>query len=574
MLKHVELQKKLILAFMLIVLLSCVAGITGIVFLNAADATYSFALEHYGFSQGEMGKFTTKFQEQRATILYLFQTTDPKQSSDLQQKLSKILDTIDSSEEQVLTQLKYMGDTASADYLLAKMNAYVKARTEVLDKLAQGDVEQALSLFRANCAPLATEIINKMDELMEKRTADGNNASLRLSAQSRMFSSIMVCVMATAAAVSILFAVYIARSISKPINQCAKRLKLLAEGDLKSPIPIITSRDETGTLGDATKTIVSVLQGIIDDETFLLGAMAAGDFNVESSAKHCYIGDFAPLLHSIQKIIAAMNHVLNQISQTSEQVSVGSNQVSSGAQALSQGATEQASSVEELAAAIAEISEQVNNNAGNAAIASEKSGNAGKEITQSNQKMKELIEAMDKIAMSSQKIGKVIETIDDIAFQTNILALNAAVEAARSGAAGKGFAVVANEVRNLSGKSAEAAKGTTVLIENAVGAVENGTRIANEMAKSLLVVVDSTRDVVETVEKIANASNEQAQSIAQVTFGIDQISTVVQSNSATAEESAAASEELSSQAQLLKSLVVRFKLAERRLDPQSSKGLI
>ncbi|MEG2144356.1 MAG: methyl-accepting chemotaxis protein, partial [Oscillospiraceae bacterium] len=198
--------------------------------------------------------------------------------------------------------------------------------------------------------------------------------------------------------------------------------------------------------------------------------------------------------------------------------------------------------------------------AGNANLASGKMNTAGNEINESDKKMQQLIAAMANISKSSQEIGKVIKTIEDIAFQTNILALNAAVEAARAGAAGKGFAVVADEVRNLASKSAEAAKGTTALIEGSIQAVSNGTQLADATARSLANVVTTSMEVSVIVDKISKASSEQANAIKQVTMGVDQISSVVQTNSATAEESAAASEELSGQASMLKDLVSRFKL--------------
>jgi len=248
------------------------------------------------------------------------------------------------------------------------------------------------------------------------------------------------------------------------------------------------------------------------------------------------------------------------MSQSSEQVSSGSEQVSNGAQALAQGATEQASSIEELSATITEIASNVKLNATSAADASIKVNHVSSELDVSNQNMQDMIAAMSKISDSSSQIGKIIKAIEDIAFQTNILALNAAVEAARAGAAGKGFAVVADEVRNLASKSAEAANNTTALIENSIKEVENGTKIADQTATALKKVVLEATAVSNTVTLISQASNEQANSINQITLGVDQISSVVQTNSATAEESAAASEELSGQAQILKSLVGKFKL--------------
>ena len=349
-----------------------------------------------------------------------------------------------------------------------------------------------------------------------------------------------------------LFVAYrVASGIANPVRDMSDRIQLLSEGDLTSDISVIDRKDEIGTLNQSLINTVNFLREYITEISAVLGKISNGELNVEIEKE--YIGDFVSIKDSMEKIAASLTDTMIEIKNSSDQVS-------SGAQALSQGATEQASSIEQLSASIIEISDQVRSNAVNANNATSLVESVGKEIDLSNIHMQEMIRAISEISDKSAQIGRIIKTIDDIAFQTNILALNAAVEAARAGAAGKGFAVVADEVRNLAGKSAQAASETTELIESSISAVLNGTRIADETAESLSSVVTGASKITSLMQDISKASNEQANSIGQVTQGIEQISGVVQTNSATAEESAAASEELSAQAQLLNSLVSKFKM--------------
>ncbi|MDD3141722.1 MAG: methyl-accepting chemotaxis protein, partial [Lachnospiraceae bacterium] len=353
-----------------------------------------------------------------------------------------------------------------------------------------------------------------------------------------------------------------ANKITKPIIGCAQHMKEIAAGDLSKDIPETNLKDETGMLMEGMASLLSEVRGSIGDVSWHLQEMGEGNFSHDVERE--YIGDFAKLKTSMQQIITELNHVLHEIVESSNQVANGSEQVASGAQALSQGTTEQASSIEELSATISEIADQVKQNAKNAESASDMVSATGREVQTSNEKMQQLMDAMTDISDKSGEIGKIIKSIEDIAFQTNILALNAAVEAARAGEAGKGFAVVADEVRNLAEKSATAAKNTTLLIEASLKAIENGKVLADGTVESMVTLVESQEGVIDMVDQIKSASENQANAISQITLGIDQISSVIQNNSATAEESAAASEELSGQAEMQKELVSKFTLYAKK----------
>ncbi len=374
-----------------------------------------------------------------------------------------------------------------------------------------------------------------------------------------MFINIAVMIISIIA--SVVVALKLSNNISIPMQACAKRMKLLVEGDLESPVPETQGKDETAELTKSTADLVNGLNTIIRDIGYLLTEMAGKNFDIQSTHREAYVGSFQGILESMRTLKIQLSATIHQIDAAAGQVSAASDQVSNGAQTLSQGSIMQASSVEELAATINDISSSAKQTASAAEQAGQFVEQAGAQLGASVQHVGELNNAMEKISSSSKEISVIIATIEDIAFQTNILALNAAVEAARAGSSGKGFAVVADEVRNLASKSDAAAKATKELIERSIQAVAEGNQAVTNVTESLERTSVFAGHVTSQMDIVVEAIESQTSAIAQVTEGVEQISSVVQTNSATSEESAAASQQLSAEAASLKNLVNQFTLA-------------
>ncbi len=356
------------------------------------------------------------------------------------------------------------------------------------------------------------------------------------------------------------------KSIVKPIRKLNQVAQELAKGNLDVEMPKV-STDEVGALTTSISSIVGRLKMYIlyiDEAVDVLRGLGNGELVFEM--KQNYVGEFKRLKVALLKVQEALSNTLFQISDAADHVTTGAEQGALAAQSLAHGATEQASTVEELSATVQELSNDAQQDSEKATQASDNLDNIEVELEESNRFMKDMLSSMDEITYQSNEIEKIIKTIEDIAFQTNILALNAAVEAARAGSAGKGFAVVADEVRNLAVKSGDAAKNTTVLIQNSIAAVRKGSDIANTTAESIENVSVKTKDVVKSIDEISSRYQQQAERLTQVSNGIEQISSVVQTNSATAQESAASSEELSAQANIMKGLVNNFHLDEKFRD--------
>ena len=353
-------------------------------------------------------------------------------------------------------------------------------------------------------------------------------------------------------------AVWVGRSISRPIQFCAARLEKLADGDLQTPAPAVSSRDETARLTKALDATILRLNDVVQDVSHHLGKMAQGDFreNITST----YWGDFSAIEQSIRSIHSSLKETLYQISQSAGTLASSAVQVSDGAKSLSQGAAEQASAIQEISATAAGIAKSAGETVSAASEAEHFVARADAQLGVSVDFVKDMNTAMEKISRTSEEISRIIGTIENIAFQTNILALNASVEAARAGGDGKGFAVVADEVRELAAKSDEAAKATKELIEGSIAAVSEGSQAVVKVTESL----DKTSSIAENVAikmgTVAEALEHQNIAISQITEGIGQVSSVIQNTSDTSEQSAATAQKLSEQSGLMNSLVRRFQL--------------
>ncbi len=419
------------------------------------------------------------------------------------------------------------------------------------------DPAQAQQMYtditKANVTKLVA-LLDQVAELAEEQVADNQSGLFGWVSRTEVISIVTTLIVLI---VSVLLMVYAIKGIVAPIQIITGASRNLAEGNLGFQIDV-HDNNEIGELSETLNTSVKNLKMYISDITKVLEGLAAGNLASESEIE--YIGDFVQIQKAIETIGREQSNIMEQIQASASQVDSGSNQVAMGAQSLAQGSTEQASEVDNLLHMIEQVTEQINNNAQSAAVTTSEADEMGEKINVCNGQMQEMAEAMRQISACSGEIQHIIKTIDDIAFQTNILALNAAVEAARAGSAGKGFAVVADEVRNLAAKSADAVKETTELIDKTLRMVESGSKLTDVTQESLHSVVAGAGTVTSQIKLISDASQEQEVAINHIKDSICQISTVIQSNSATSEESAAASEELAGQAQILKSLIGRFQL--------------
>ncbi len=555
MLKNLKVKNKLFFSFGIVIILYIISIIAALIGIRSVFGE----LENFYQVPYPMVKSALQAQSTtRQTQLNIFRASasaDDKAAvqsylSQIEQNVSDLNAALDALTEY------YDADSPLLQSVQTAAQQTGNARQKAIDYLKNNDIANAGAMLTGEYGEAALALQDALQDIIDdsQMKADEYYTTGSLINQR---CSVTLCVLSVISIIlTLILSISIILGITRPIAEIENAVKKMAEGNMHSEVTY-KSKDELGMLAENLRFVLKTLAGYISHICSRLDSLSTGDLTVKMDMD--YLGEFESIKRSGTQIIETLNDTFGQMHMAAEQVSSSSGQVSSGAQVLSEGATEQANSVEELVVTLNTLSEQVTQTAGKSQDINRLILETAQEVNDSNVKMEAMMEAMTKINSCSNDIEKIIKVIEDIAFQTNILALNASVEAARAGEAGKGFAVVADEVRSLASRSAEAANDTNELIGNTRIAVIEGNKIAEGTQKSLLAVMASTQQIESSMAHITEASDMQAEELQQVTLGIDQISSVVQTNAATAQESAAASEELSSQSMLLESLVKRFR---------------
>ena len=557
--ENAKIAKKLKVGFSSISAISFLIGLIGVIGLfimqNAQKDTYNNCT--LGIVNAAEAK--SAFQDLRSAVrdLVIYYETDKKTYYD---KITLGIDVVDKNIEEYSKIISDSTDQKNYEAMSTGFATYKSDMNNILEatsdtKKTSADILAMLKTIQANAVKTAEafDTVEKYNNQLAAENLSKNNAT------SMILIVVMIVFVVVGVALSLILSSLISGTIRGPVQKFAAFANQLAVGDVdlskiidEKDLLLKNRKDEIGVLAESFNKIISGTE-ILSEET---AAIAGGDLTVNVTVR----SDNDVLGIALAKLVRDFKELASSIISSADQVDVGAKQVAISSMSLSQGATEQASSVQELSASILEVSQHVKANAHDAEKAKELSEKSAEIMQTSTEDMNLTSKAMHEISDTSKNISKVIKAIDDIAFQTNILALNAAVEAARAGTAGKGFAVVADEVRNLSQKSAEAAKSTTLLIENAINAVEKGTALVNKTSLSFTELALQSNEVNKLVEQISSQAQEQAAAIMQISAGIEQVSAVVQMNSATSEESAAASEELSSQANSMKEYTARLRI--------------
>ncbi len=563
-LNEMRIQKRLTTGFIITTAITSIGAILGIIALIYISNRYTYALQNYGFSQGDIGKAMIMFTDTRSSTRGIIGYDDADliasmvESHDTnKQKFENYWDTVHNT-------LTTSEEEATYQSINSLLTNYWTKESEVIalgNTTDSAQSAQAQTIMGDTLAPMYEEIYSQMASLMDANVNEGNSLDSTLNILGYVLLIVIIAVIIVSVIVSTKLGTIIAKGISEPLIALQNRLVAFEQGDLSTDFPVVDSQDEIKDMTETATEMAASLKSIIYDCNYILGEMSKGNYGITSKAKEKYVGEYSGLINAMRNLRDLMIETLQQISDASDQVNAGSNNLAQAAQALAEGSTDQSAAVQELQATIANITSGVEKSSAKTEDSYQEANKYATEADQSRVEMEAMMTAMSRINETSQKIGNIISDIEDIASQTNLLSLNASIEAARAGDAGKGFAVVADQIRKLAEQSTQSAVDTRQLIESSLAEVEEGNKAAQRAADSIESVVDGIKSIAETSQELSQISQEQATAMEQAEQGINQISEVVQSNSATAEETSATSEELSAQATSLNDLISRFILS-------------
>lgn len=560
------IRKRLSKGFSLITIVCSITLVLCDIAIFAMSSQYEHAMSNYGFSQGDIGKAMVTFSEARSslrTVISYKSTTEINLEKKEYQTKKQLFDTnLNEVEKSMVTK---EGKEAYAN-IVSKLDDYWNMSDSILKMAATSDPvasENAQKQEFEVLGPKYDELYNAMKELMNLNVKKGDDLQDVLFVIKIVLGILVLAIIGGSIMTSKRIGAKIADQIEKPVADLAERLKKFSQGDLDSPFPEQNNEDEVAFMNDVAKEMAANLNLIISDLSRLMSLMADGNFAISTEIEDKYVGKFVELLESIRNMNRKMDSTLRHVEESAEQVTAGSENLAQSAQDLAEGATEQAGAVEQLQATMSTITEQVADTVNNLNDTSRKAESYAKSADSSKTDMRELMDAMQRISATSKKIENIISDIESIASQTNLLSLNAAIEAARAGEAGKGFAVVAEQIRMLADESAKSAVDTRTLIEGALNEIEEGNQVAQKAADSMEAVVQGINDISDTSKMLSENSNQQIAALREAEKGIEQISEVVQSNSAASEECSATSEELSAQAEAMNEMTAQFVLRDK-----------
>lgn len=551
MFENLKIRNRLGKAFRIIVTTCSIAAVLGVVMLIVTMTLYKNALNNYGFSQGDIGKALVAFTDTRSATRAIVGYDDDSlisQMSDTHDERKATFEQYWEIVDEVTTTSKEQEIYDSID---AKLEDYWTTEQKAIDTgktTDPGQSAKAQNIMIDEVAPLYDEIYSGMRDLMNTKVTEGDHLADTLSVVSLIFIIIIAVIIIVSILVSSKMGASIAKGISKPLVALENRLSTFAQGNLHDPFPEVKSNDEVASIAATSTKMAETLNAVITDVGVLMEGMANGDYTIQSEHSDKYVGDFEQLLTAMRGMRDAMVHTIQMIGEASSQVSAGSMNLAESSQSMAEGATEQAGAVQQLQATITDITSNIEQSADQAQIAYDQAKQYAAEAEDSSAEMKAMVDAMARIDETSKKIGNIISEIEDIASQTNLLSLNASIEAARAGEAGRGFAVVADQIRQLAEQTTKSAVDTRDLIEGALQEIAEGNTAADHAAESIGNVVNGIQQIAESSKHISDVAKTQANAMDQAEQGVNQISEVVQSNSASAEETSATSQELSAQA--------------------------